>query len=114
VTRVATYEVKVAKLFKSDCIVAIGVSSYWGRSIACLETLLCNLLHVVELAVVIENKSITDVKILAGSPFLVVNLTHACPTSRVADLVDSSHGNSYTKAHENQKENHHAFIEGHG
>jgi hypothetical protein len=55
----------------------------------------------VELAVVIENKSITDVKILAGSPFLVVNLTHACPTSGVADLVDSSHGNSSTKGHEN-------------
>jgi hypothetical protein len=68
----------------------------------------------VELVVVIENESITDVKILAGSPFLVVNLTHACPPSRVADLVDSSHGNSSTNGRENQKENHHAFIESHG
>jgi ribosomal protein L14E/L6E/L27E len=69
-----------------------------------------HLLHVVELVVVVEDKSITTVKILAGSPILVINLTHACPTSRVTDLVNGSHGDS-AKSRRQERNHQYCFPE---
>ena len=63
-----------------------------------------------ELVVVVEDKSITTVKILVGSLILVINLTHACPTSRVADLVNGSHRDS-AKSRRQEKNHQYCFPE---
>jgi len=109
VTRKTTYEVDVAKPFKIDCIGAASVSGYRGCCIACLEILWRDLLHVVELDVIIENKSIADVEVLISSPILVINAAHACPTSRVTDLVNCRrHGDSVKSHH--QARNRQSFL----
>jgi hypothetical protein len=65
----------------------------------------------VELTVVIENDSITNVKALVGGPIFGIYLTHSCPTSGVTGLVDGSHGDS-AKGH-HQERNRYSFLQSH-
>ena len=109
VTRETTYEVDMAKPLKIDCIGAASVSGCRGCCIACLEILWRDLLHVVELHVITENKSIAGVEVLIGSPILVINATHACPTSRVTDLVNCRRRGDSAKSH-HQVRNRQSFL----